>query len=110
MRRCSGNELPARETLLVGDHLLADTSVYGFRNPFSGAMLWRRREPTRGELIVFIFPEDRARDFLKRVIGLPGETIEIRNKRVLINVTRMTRGARLTAREPHLPRMSGTRL
>jgi hypothetical protein len=61
-------------TVLAGDHLFADTSAYGFRNPLSGAMLWRRREPTRGELIVFAFPEDRTRDFLKRVIGLPGET------------------------------------
>jgi len=74
-------------TMLIGDHLLADMSAYGFRSPLSGAMVWRRREPTRGELIVFLFPEDRTRDYVKRVIGLPGETVEIRNKQVLINGT-----------------------
>jgi signal peptidase I len=72
-------------TVLIGDHLLADMSMYGLRNPFSGSILSRRREPARGEIIVFLDPKDRRREFLKRVIALPGETVEVRNKRVLVD-------------------------
>jgi len=60
-------------TLLVGDQILVDKIVYKFR------------EPQRGEIIVFKYPEDPSRDFIKRVIGLPGETIELRNRVVYIN-------------------------
>lgn len=72
-------------TLEIGDHIYVDKLAYGIRNPFTGACIARCRLPARGDVIVFIFPEDRSKDFVKRVIGLPGETIAIRDKKVLIN-------------------------
>jgi len=67
-------------TLLIGDHLLVDKAAFGARLPVFSSMVLGRRQPQRGDLVVFLFPEDRRRAFLKRSIGLPGETIEIRGK------------------------------
>lgn len=74
-------------TILRGDRLLAVKWAYGWREPILSARLFRGREPARGELVVFLFPEDRSRAFLMRLIGLPGETVEMRDKRVLVNGT-----------------------
>ncbi len=71
--------------LLIGDHLLVNKLVY---SPSIGPLeevLLHKRPIKRRDVIVFKFPEDPTRDFIKRVIGLPGETVEIRNKTVLIN-------------------------
>lgn len=79
------------DTLLIGDHLLVNKFIYGTQLPFLEESILTIREPARGDIIVFEFPEDRdksyfkRRDFIKRVIGLPGDTIEIRNKNVFIN-------------------------
>jgi signal peptidase I len=72
-------------TVLIGDHVLANKFAYGVRDPLTDALMWRRRVPQRDELIVFRYPEDRRRVFLKRVIGLPGETIEIRDRQVVVD-------------------------
>ncbi len=66
----SGSMLP---TLQIGDHILVNKFVYQFR-PIQ-----------RGDIIVFKFPQDESRDFIKRVVGLPGETVEVRGKEVLID-------------------------
>jgi len=66
----SGSMIP---TLLVGDQILVDKLVYLFR------------EPKRGDIMVFKYPEDPSRDFIKRLIGLPGEKLEVRNRIVFIN-------------------------
>ena len=63
------------QTLLVGDHVLVNKFLYYF-TPIK-----------RGDIIVFKFPQDESRDFIKRVIGLPGETLEIRGRQVVINGT-----------------------
>ena len=63
-------------TLLVGDHVLVDKSIS-----------WNNEGLKRGQIIVFRFPEDETKLFIKRVIGLPGETIHIRNKTVYVNGT-----------------------
>jgi signal peptidase I len=71
--------------LLIGDHLLVNKLVY---SPSAGAFedtLMAKRPIERGHVVVFKFPEDPNRDFIKRVIGLPGETVEIRNKTVYID-------------------------
>jgi signal peptidase I len=71
--------------LLIGDHLLVNKLVY---SPSFGPLedrLLGKRPVARRHVIVFKFPEDPTRDFIKRVIGLPGETIEIRNKTVFVN-------------------------
>jgi signal peptidase I len=74
-------------TILIGDHLLVDKLTYAVRSPLSGEVILRRREPRRGEIVVFLYPDDRARVFLKRVIGLPFETIDIRGKKVFVDGT-----------------------
>ncbi len=61
------------QTLQVGDHILVSKFLYRFTNP------------ARGDIIVFKFPQDETRDFIKRVIGLPRDTIELRAKTLLIN-------------------------
>ena len=71
--------------LLIGDHLLVNKLVY---SPSAGpleASLLGKKPIERGHVVVFKYPEDPTRDFIKRVIGLPGETVEIRNKQVFIN-------------------------
>jgi signal peptidase I len=71
--------------LLIGDHLLVNKFIFGPSiSPIERALL-PERSIRRGDVIVFKYPQDRERDFIKRVIGLPGETLEVRNKRVYIN-------------------------
>jgi len=81
-------------TLLVGDHLLVSKFTYGIRIPYrifgiylpgGGTTLVPISSPKRGDVVVFVFPEDHSKDFIKRVIGLPGETIEITGKMIFIN-------------------------
>jgi signal peptidase I len=76
-------------TILIGDRLLVDKAAFGLRVPFASSVLGRR-EPRRGDLVVFLFPEDRRRVFIKRAIGLPGETIEIRGRTVFVDGTALT--------------------
>lgn len=71
--------------LLIGDHLLVNKFVFG---PSFGAgerALLPMRDVRRGDIVVFKYPKEPDRDFIKRVIGLPGETLELRNKRVYID-------------------------
>ncbi len=71
--------------LLIGDHLLVNKFVFGPAfGSFERALL-PERSVRRGDVCVFKYPVNRERDFIKRVIGLPGETLEVRNKRVYIN-------------------------
>ena len=71
--------------LLIGDHLLVNKFVFAPTATRLEDMLLPIDPIRRGDVIVFKFPEDPERDFIKRVIGLPGETVALRNKRVLIN-------------------------
>ena len=73
--------------LLVGDHLLVNKFVFAPTATSLERMLLPNREIRRGDIIVFKYPEDPERDFIKRVIGLPGETIELRSKKVHVNGT-----------------------
>jgi signal peptidase I len=79
------------DTLLIGDHLLVNKFIYGTQLPLFSEPVLVVREPERGDIIVFEFPEDKdksyfsRRDFIKRIVGLPGDTVEIRNKHVYIN-------------------------
>jgi signal peptidase I len=73
------------ENLLIGDHLLVNKFVYGPSESRVERALLPMGTIHRGEVIVFKFPEQPDRDFIKRVIGLPGETVEMREKKVYIN-------------------------
>jgi signal peptidase I len=71
--------------LLIGDHLLVNKFVFGPEpNALERAVL-PVRDIRRGDIVVFKYPDEPTRDFIKRVIGLPGETIELRNKKVFVN-------------------------
>ena len=78
----SGSMVP---TLLVGDYLLVNKFIYGIRNPFTNKVWIPVSKPKRWDIVVFIFPQDPSKDYIKRVVGLPGETVEIINKKVYIN-------------------------
>lgn len=74
-----------KPTLLVGDHILVNKFIYGVKIPFLQKTIIPVSEPKRGDVIVFIYPEDRSKDFIKRVIGVGGDTVEIRNKQIFLN-------------------------
>ena len=71
--------------LLVGDHLLVNKFVFAPAATPLERLLLPMRPLHRGDVVVFKFPEEPERDFIKRVIGLPGETVELRHKKVYIN-------------------------
>ena len=73
------------ETLQIGDHLLVSKIVYGVKVPFTDKVLVRFSDPGRRDIIVFEYPVDPSKDFIKRIIGVPGDTIEIRDKEVYVN-------------------------
>jgi signal peptidase I len=74
-------------TLLIGDHILVNKFIYGVKLPFVKKTIIPVQNPQRGDIIVFEFPEDPSKDFIKRVIGIGGDTIEIRNKQLIVNGT-----------------------
>jgi len=73
------------DTLAIGDHLLVNKFIYGLKLPFSDKHILKFRDPRQGDVIVFEYPADRSKDFIKRVIGVPGDEVEVRNKRVYVN-------------------------
>jgi len=72
------------DNLLTGDHIFVNKFIYGPKDPMVSGLL-PLREPRRGDIIVFRWPDDPKTDFVKRVVGLPGETVTIREKRVFID-------------------------
>jgi len=78
----SGSMLP---TLLIGDHLLVNKFIYGIKIPFTGSTLVPIKNPKQGDVVVFRFPKDKSIDYIKRVVGTPGDTILIKDKVVFVN-------------------------
>jgi signal peptidase I len=72
-------------TLVVGDHILVNKFIYGLKLPFSEKKVLISREPGRGDIAVFKYPEDPKRDFIKRIIAVGGDVIEARDKVVYVN-------------------------
>jgi signal peptidase I len=72
-------------TLLIGDHILVNKFIYGIKVPLINKTLIPITNPERGDIIVFIYPQDRKKDFIKRVIGLPGDKIRIVNTTIFID-------------------------
>ncbi len=92
----SGSMIP---TLLIGDHILVSKLSYGIQWPsdckfqmtfppvncYASYALIEFGKPQRGDIIVFRFPEDEEKDFIKRIVGTPGDTVQIKSKVVLVN-------------------------
>ena len=92
----SGSMIPS---LLIGDHILVNKMAYGFQLPencefdlsfppmtcYSSKLLIEFDKPEHGDVIVFRYPEDEQKDFIKRIVGKPGDTIQIRNKIIYVN-------------------------
>ncbi len=78
----SGSMIP---TLLIGDLILVNKYTYGIRLPIMNKKIVDVGSPARGDVMVFRYPVDPSEDYVKRVIGLPGDTIVYRNKRLTIN-------------------------
>ena len=60
------------DTLAIGDHILVNKFIYGMKIPFTDTRILKIRDPRRGDVMVFEYPEDPSKDFIKRVIGTPG--------------------------------------
>ena len=73
------------DTLLVGDYILVNKFLYGPELPITDYRLPGLRDPHRGDIIVFKYPQDEKRDFIKRIIGTPGDTVQVRGDQVLVN-------------------------
>ncbi len=72
-------------TLLIGDHLLVNKFLYGTQIPFTDKRILTVRDPQRGDIIVFRYPEDPSKDFIKRCVGVPGDIVEVREKQLWLN-------------------------
>jgi signal peptidase I len=77
------------DTLLVGDYILVNKFLYGPEVPLTDLRMPGLREPQRGDIIVFKYPQDEKRDFIKRVVGIPGDQIVIRGRDVFVNGQRL---------------------
>ncbi len=73
------------DTLAIGDHLLVSKFTYGTKIPFVDKRVLTIRDPRQGDVIVFEYPEDPSKDFIKRVIGVPGDVVEGKEKKVYVN-------------------------
>ncbi|MCW5585108.1 MAG: signal peptidase I, partial [Chromatiales bacterium] len=78
----SGSMMP---TLLVGDFILVNKFTYGIRMPVTKSKLIEVGEPARGDIVVFRWPVNPRLDYIKRVVGLPGDRIRYQNKTLFIN-------------------------
>jgi len=90
-------------TLLIGDHILVNKLIYGLRMPDSlfgidplsgiipyGQYIFRLERIHRGDVVVFVFPPDPTKDFIKRVVAVSGDTVEVRDKSVYLNGQKLT--------------------
>jgi len=73
------------DTLLVGDRLFALKFIYGAKIPFTNFRFLKIRDPKPGDVIVFKYPDDPSKDYIKRCIAVGGQTIEIRDKKVYVD-------------------------
>lgn len=73
------------DTLAIGDYILVNKFLYGTKIPFTDKRIVKIRDIRRGDVIVFEYPEDPSKDFIKRVIGTPGDEVQVINKRVYVN-------------------------
>ncbi len=86
----SGSMLP---TLLIHDHIFVNKFVYGIRVPFSKQWMFKIKEPQRGEVLVFRYPQDESTFYIKRIIGVPGDTLRYEDGNLYINDQKIEKAA-----------------
>mgnify|MGYP001545519751 CR=1 FL=1 len=97
------------ETLQIGDQILVNKFIYGVKIPFTnGTVLIPFREPVKGDIVVFKYPEDPTKDFIKRVVATQGDTVEIINKQLYVNERRVENEPYANYRDRHMLPLSMT--
>jgi signal peptidase I len=82
----SGSMLP---TLSIGDHIFVNKFIYGLRIPFTKYRILDVSEPERGDVVVFIYPTEERKDFIKRIVGVPGDHVRLQGNEVWVNGHRL---------------------
>jgi signal peptidase I len=77
-------------TLLIGDHILVNKFIYGIKAPFTDHYILRISKPKRGDVVVFKWPRNEEKDFIKRVVGIAGDKIEIKDDMLYLNDEKIT--------------------
>ena len=72
-------------TLLIGDHILVNKFIYGIKIPLTDHYIFQISKPKRGDVVVFKWPKNEKKDFIKRVIGISGDKIEIKDDVLYMN-------------------------
>ncbi|MBI4212045.1 MAG: signal peptidase I [Deltaproteobacteria bacterium] len=93
----SGSMIP---TLSIGDHIFVNKFIYGLRIPFTKIRFLDISDPKRGDIAVFIYPVDESKDFIKRVVGMPGDRIHIDGENVTINGNPVPKTILAVAKDP----------
>ena len=78
----SGSMIP---TLMIGDFILVDKNIYGYKLPLTNITIIDNENPNRGDVVVFKYPENQNINYIKRVVGLPGDTILYKDKKLFVN-------------------------
>ncbi len=73
------------QTLQIGDYLLVNKFIYGLKNPFTDEYFIEGAKPSIGDIIVFRYPKDPSLDYIKRIVGLPGDVLEMRDRQLYRN-------------------------
>jgi signal peptidase I len=74
-----------KPTLLIGDHILVNKFIYGVKIPFTDHFVLQVKKPERGDIVVFKWPRNEKKDFIKRVIGVAGDKVEIKDDTLWVN-------------------------
>lgn len=90
-----------KQTLQIGDHILVNKFLYGIKIPYWRKTIIPLKTPQRGDIIVFKFPNDPKKDFIKRVIGVGGDLVECRDKQLWVNQKRLNHDVGVYT-DPHI--------
>lgn len=91
------------ETLQIGDHILVNKFIYGVKIPFTdGKEIFSGKDPQKGDVIVFKYPQDPSLDYIKRVVATAGDTLEIKNKQLYVNDVLVDDAAYAVHKDPYL--------
>ena len=97
------------ETVVAGDYFLVNKFIYGRKIPFIDSRFFKIRAPRRGDVIVFEYPEDPDKDFVMRVVGVPGDEVEGSDKKVYVNGHLSENAREIHAEEEIIPREQNPR-